>query len=89
MYSRQRQVVLVYTSPSSKEKAEKVASEITNLNNGSKTHIVQADLAQIEAPEKIVASTREVRHVPVRIVDEIHTDFIHPHLRYSEMKSTF
>lgn len=29
------------------------------MNNGSKAHIIQADLKQIEAPEKIVASTRE------------------------------
>lgn len=53
------QVVLVYTSPKSEEKANKIASEISSLNNGSKAHIVQADLKQIEAPEKIVASTRE------------------------------
>ncbi|KAJ4315723.1 hypothetical protein N0V94_005806 [Neodidymelliopsis sp. IMI 364377] len=53
------QVALVYTSPKSEEKAKKIASDIASLENGSKAHIVQADLKQVEAPEKIVASTRE------------------------------
>jgi 3-oxoacyl-[acyl-carrier protein] reductase len=53
------QVALVYTSPASEEKSKKIASDISSMNNGSKAHIIQADLKQIEAPEKIVASTRE------------------------------
>ncbi|KAF3047746.1 hypothetical protein E8E12_011592 [Didymella heteroderae] len=54
-----RQVALVYTSPKSEEKAKKVASDIEALRNGSKAHVVQADLKQIETPEKVVAATRE------------------------------
>ncbi|KZM23390.1 3-oxoacyl-[acyl-carrier-protein] reductase [Ascochyta rabiei] len=52
-------VTLVYVSPKSEEKAKKIASDVFSLNNGSKAHIVQADLKEVEAPEKIVASTRE------------------------------
>jgi len=51
------QVTLVYTSPRSGELAEKVASDIKSLNNGSAATIVQADLATVDAPEKIVAAT--------------------------------
>jgi 3-oxoacyl-[acyl-carrier protein] reductase len=53
------EVTLVYTSPRSKELTEKVASDIRSLNNGSDTKIVQADLSQIDAPDKIVAATLE------------------------------
>jgi 3-oxoacyl-[acyl-carrier protein] reductase len=53
------EVTLVYTSPQSKELTEKVASDIRSLNNGSDTKIVQADLSQIDAPDKIVAATLE------------------------------
>ncbi|KAF3049249.1 hypothetical protein E8E11_009202 [Didymella keratinophila] len=52
-------VALVYTSPKSEGKAKKIALDIEGLKNGSKGHIVQADLKQVEAPEKVVASTRE------------------------------
>lgn len=51
------QVTLVYTSPSSGDKVKQVASDISALGNGSDAHIVQADLAKIEAPEMIVAET--------------------------------
>src|SRR5690242_801808 len=60
LHSHKLQVALVYTSLKSEEKATKVASDISSLSNGSKTHIIQADLRQIEAPEHIIASTREV-----------------------------
>ncbi|KAF3005071.1 hypothetical protein E8E13_009600 [Curvularia kusanoi] len=52
-------VALVYTSAKSEEKSKKIAADIASLNNGSKAHVIQADLKQLEAPEKIVASTRE------------------------------
>jgi 3-oxoacyl-[acyl-carrier protein] reductase len=52
-------VTLVYTSPKSGDKVKQVASEISALGNGSEAHIVQADLAKIEAPDRIVAETRE------------------------------
>lgn len=59
IYLHPLQVALVYTSPKSEEGVKNVASEIMSLGNGSKAHIVQADLKQVEAPEKIVTSTRE------------------------------
>jgi 3-oxoacyl-[acyl-carrier protein] reductase len=52
-------VTLVYTSPKSRELADKVASDIKALNNGSDAKIVQADLSKIDAPDKIVAATLE------------------------------
>jgi 3-oxoacyl-[acyl-carrier protein] reductase len=53
------QVTLVYTSSKSGDKVKQVAADISVLGNGSEACIVQADLAKIEAPEQIVAATRE------------------------------
>jgi 3-oxoacyl-[acyl-carrier protein] reductase len=53
-------VTLVYTSPKSGDKVRQVASDISALGNGSEAHIVQADLAKIEAAEGIVAETVKV-----------------------------
>ncbi|KAF1946757.1 NAD(P)-binding protein [Clathrospora elynae] len=55
---RGAKVTLVYTSPNSGKLAEGLASNIKALNNGSEATIVQADLKQLDAPEKIVAATR-------------------------------
>ncbi|KAH8624696.1 dehydrogenase with different specificitie [Alternaria alternata] len=52
-------VALVYTSPNSEEKAKKIASDISGLGNGSKAHIIRADLKEFEASTTVVASTRE------------------------------
>lgn len=54
-----KQVTLVYTSPNSEKLAEEVASRVKSLGNGSESKVVQADLRQIDAPEKIVEATRE------------------------------
>ncbi|KAF2827647.1 NAD(P)-binding protein [Ophiobolus disseminans] len=54
---RGAKVTLVYTSQKSSELAEKVAADIKALNNGSAATIVQADLATVDAPEKIVQAT--------------------------------
>ncbi|KAJ4365691.1 hypothetical protein N0V83_008311 [Neocucurbitaria cava] len=56
---RGAKVTLVYTSPKSGKLAEEIASKITSLNNGSGSTIVQVDLKQIDAPEKIVRATTE------------------------------
>ncbi|KAI4633427.1 hypothetical protein J4E80_000793 [Alternaria sp. BMP 0032] len=56
---RGAKVTLVYTSPKSGKLAEEVASKIESLGNGSASRIVQADLRQLDAPEKIVSATRE------------------------------
>ncbi|CAG5148586.1 uncharacterized protein ALTATR162_LOCUS2220 [Alternaria atra] len=56
---RGAKVTLVYTSPKSGKLAEEVASKIKSLGNGSDSKIVQADLQQLDAPEKIVSATRE------------------------------
>jgi 3-oxoacyl-[acyl-carrier protein] reductase len=53
------QITLVYTSPRSLDLTAKIASDIKALKNGSDTKIVQADLSQVDAPEKIVAATLE------------------------------
>lgn len=53
------QVALVSITSWSEGKAKCIASDIPSLNNGSKAHIVRADLKQIEAPKYIVASTGE------------------------------
>ncbi|CAN9422022.1 unnamed protein product [Alternaria alternata] len=55
----QGKVTLVYTSPNSGNLAEEIASKIKLLGNGSDSKIVQADLKQLDAPEKIVSATRE------------------------------
>lgn len=54
-----RQITLVYTSSKSEKLAEEVASNIESLGNGSESKIVQADLKQIDAADRIVAATRE------------------------------
>ncbi|CAO2656279.1 Nn.00g050820.m01.CDS01 [Neocucurbitaria sp. VM-36] len=56
---RGAKVTLVYTSPKSGKLAEEIASKIQSLDNGSGSTIVQVDLRQIDAPEKIVDATRE------------------------------
>jgi 3-oxoacyl-[acyl-carrier protein] reductase len=53
------QITLVYTSSRSAELTAKIASDIKALKNGSDARIVQADLSQVDAPEKIVAATLE------------------------------
>ncbi|KAF2685678.1 NAD(P)-binding protein [Lentithecium fluviatile CBS 122367] len=52
-------VTIIYTSPNSETKARQVASQVSALSNGSQAIVVQADLKEIEAPEKIVAATVE------------------------------
>jgi 3-oxoacyl-[acyl-carrier protein] reductase len=49
----------VYTSPKSGKLTEEIASKIKSLDNGSASTTVQADLSKLDAPEKIVAATRE------------------------------
>lgn len=53
------QVVIVYTSPKSETGAQEIASKVSALNNGSQAIVVQADLREVEAPEKIVTATVE------------------------------
>lgn len=48
---------MAYTSQRSEELANKIASDIKALNNGSDATTVQADLATTEAPDKIVQAT--------------------------------
>jgi 3-oxoacyl-[acyl-carrier protein] reductase len=47
----------VYTSARSGKPADELISEIHSMGNGAKAIKVQADLRQIEAPEKVVAAT--------------------------------
>jgi 3-oxoacyl-[acyl-carrier protein] reductase len=49
----------VYTSPKSGALADAVASKIKALDNGSDSTIVQANLRELDAPERIVAATQE------------------------------
>jgi 3-oxoacyl-[acyl-carrier protein] reductase len=49
----------VYTSPKSGKLTEIIASKIKSLENGSASTTVQADLSQLDAPEKIVKATLE------------------------------
>jgi 3-oxoacyl-[acyl-carrier protein] reductase len=53
------QVTIVYTSPKSERGAQEAASKISALNNGSQAIVVRADLRDVAAPAKIVASTVE------------------------------
>lgn len=59
IYPHLLQVALVYPSPNSEDRTKSVASGIISLGKGSKSHIIQADLKRVEAPEKIVTSIRE------------------------------
>jgi 3-oxoacyl-[acyl-carrier protein] reductase len=51
------QVTIVYTSPKSETGAQEVASKVAAFNNGSQAIVVQANLREVDAPEKIVIAT--------------------------------
>jgi 3-oxoacyl-[acyl-carrier protein] reductase len=53
------QVTIVYTSPRSETGAQEVASKVSALGNESRAIVVQADLRDVAAPDKIVAATVE------------------------------
>ena len=53
------QVTIAYTSARSAQPADDLISEIKSLENGAEAIKVQADLSQVESPDKIVAATRE------------------------------
>ncbi|PSN62660.1 dehydrogenase with different specificitie [Corynespora cassiicola Philippines] len=55
---RGAKVAIIYSSARSEPLAAKVASQISTLANGSQALIIQADLSQVESPEKIVSATR-------------------------------
>lgn len=50
-------VTIVYTSEKSGKPADALISEIHSMGTGAKAIKVQADLRQIEAPEKVVSAT--------------------------------
>lgn len=50
-------ITIVYTSARSGKPADELISEIHSMGNGAKAIKVQADLRQIEAPEKVVSAT--------------------------------
>lgn len=49
---------MTFTSPSSKQSVDELVDKIGLLQNGSTATKVQADLRQVDAPEKIVQATR-------------------------------
>ena len=49
---------MTFTSPSSEEAVDELVKRIEQLRNGSAAAKVQADLRQVNAPEKIVRATR-------------------------------
>ena len=53
------QVTIIYTSPSSEAGAQATASRVDQLNNGSRAVIVQANLREVDAPDRIVKATVE------------------------------
>ena len=54
---RGAKVVLTYTSPSSKSKADTLVAEIKGYSNGSDAIAIAGELAQIETPAHIVSHT--------------------------------
>lgn len=50
-------MTIVFTSPNSKAGADNVASQIEQLNNGTKAIVVQVNLRDIDAPDRIVEAT--------------------------------
>ncbi|KFY86919.1 hypothetical protein V500_07311 [Pseudogymnoascus sp. VKM F-4518 (FW-2643)] len=54
---RGAKVVITFVSPSSEKLADEVVSTINGLQNGAAAIKVQADMAQLESPKKIVDAT--------------------------------
>ncbi|KAJ4348393.1 uncharacterized protein N0V89_009767 [Didymosphaeria variabile] len=50
-------VTIVFTSPRSEAGAKEVASQIEQLNNGSRAIVVQENLREVDAPDRIVKAT--------------------------------
>lgn len=52
-------MTIVFTSPASEAGARTTASQIEQLKNGSKAIVVQANLRDVDAPDRIVKATIE------------------------------
>ena len=60
---------MTYTSPSSEKSVDELVKKIEQLQNGSAVAKVQADLRQVDAPEKIVQATRSAfgNHIDILV----------------------